>query len=130
MMEAELLPGFLVWNAGEYLLAQEEFEHLWLAEVGARRQCLRGLIHAAMGFHYVTLRDISSAQSKLSSATTILARLAADSLGLDLDGLRSGIAVVRAGLDGAEDDGSVDPKGVPFPRLVPAAAAAPHEGQP
>jgi hypothetical protein len=130
MMEAELLPGFLLWNAGEYLLAQEEFEHLWLAEVGARRQCLRGLIHAAMGFHYVIVRDISSAQSKLSSATTILASLAADSLGLELDGLRAGIAVVRARLDGAEGDWSVDPKGVPFPCLVPAAAAAPHERQP
>ena len=130
MMEAELLPGFLLWNAGEYLLAQEEFEHLWLAEVGARRQCLRGLIHAAMGFHYVTLRDISSAQSKLTSATTILAGLAADSLGLDLDGLRAGIAAVRARLDGAEEGGSVDPEGVPFPRLVLAAAAAPHDRQP
>jgi hypothetical protein len=130
-MDAELLPAIDLWNVGEYLLAEEEFEHIWLTEVGARRQCLRGLIHAAMGFHYMSMCDISSARSKLSSASAILAGFAADFLGLDLDGLRAGIAATRAALDTAGENGPFNPAGVPIPRLAPAAAGlVPHEGQP
>jgi DUF309 family protein family protein len=129
-MDAELLPGIDLWNAGEYLLAEERFEDIWLREVGARRRCLRGLIHAAMGFHYLSLRDFSSACSKLSLAGAILAGFAADSLGLDLEGLRAGIAAAHSALQAAGEDGSLDPADVPVPRLAPAAAGpAPHEGQ-
>jgi len=130
-MDAELLPGIDLWNVGEYLLAEEEFEHIWLTEAGERRQCLRGLIHAAMGFHYMSMRDIPSARSKLSSAGAILAGFAEDFIGLDLDGLRAGIAATRAALDSVGENGSFNPAGVPVPRLAPAAAGlAPHEGQP
>ena len=128
-MDAEMLLGVTLWNAGEYLPAEEEFEHIWLTEVGARRQCLRGLIHAAMGFHYMSMRYLSSARSKLSSASAILVRFAADFLGLDLDGLRVGIAAARAALETVGEDGSVDPAGVVVPRLAPAVAgrARPEE---
>jgi DUF309 family protein family protein len=127
-MDAELLPGIDLWNVGEYLLAEEQFEDIWLREVGARRRCLRGLIHAAMGFHYLSLRDFSSACSKLSLASAILAGLAADSLGLDLQGLRAGIAAAHAALETAREDGSLNPADVPVPRLAPAATGpAPHE---
>lgn len=129
-MDAELLPGIVLWNVGEYLLAEEEFERVWLTEVGARRRYLRGLIHAAMGFHYMSVSDISSARSKLSSARAILAGFAADFLGLDLHGLRSGIAAARAALERAEGDQLFDPAGVPVPRLAPAVAGlAAHEEQ-
>ncbi|HSB79546.1 MAG TPA: DUF309 domain-containing protein [Candidatus Methylomirabilis sp.] len=129
-MDAELLPGIALWNVDEYLLAEEEFERVWLTEVGARRRYLRGLIHAAMGFHYMSLRDISSARSKLTSAGAILAGFAADFLGLDLHGLRAGIAAARAALERAGEDKLFDPAGVPVPRLAPAAAGlVAHEEQ-
>ena len=129
-MNGELLSGIDLWNAGEYLRAEEELEHAWLTEAGARRRCLRGLVHAAMGFHYMTLRDVSSARSKLSSAASILAGFTSDVLGLDLDALRAGIAGARVALEGAGDDGSFDPAGVPVPRLVSGVAvAAPQEEQ-
>ncbi|HSB71270.1 MAG TPA: DUF309 domain-containing protein [Candidatus Methylomirabilis sp.] len=129
-MDGELLSGIDLWNAGEYLRAEEEFEHLWLTEAGARRRCLRGLVHAAMGFHYMTVRDVPSARSKLSSAASILAGFASHVLGLDLDALRTGIAGARVALEAAGQDGSFDPAGVPVPRLVSGAAvAAPQEAQ-
>lgn len=129
-MDAEILPGIALWNGGEYLLAEEEFESIWLTEVGARRQCLRGLIHAAMGFHYMRMGDISSARSKLSSASAILARFAADFLGLDLDGLRAGIAAAQVALKTAGEDGSFDLAGVSIPCLTPATAGSTRqEGQ-
>ena len=130
-MDVEMLSGIAFWNGGEYLPAEEEFENIWLTEVGPRRQCLRGLIHAAMGFHYLRMGDISSARSKLSSASAILARFAADFLGLDLDGLRAGIGAAQAALETVEGDGFFDLAGVPIPCLAPATAAGMrHEGQP
>jgi DUF309 family protein family protein len=124
MMDAELLPGFILWNAGEYLLAQEEFEHLWLAEIGARRQCLRGLIHAAMGAHYVSMGDAPSARSKLASAAGILDGVAPETIGLDLDRLRAGLAAARAALDLLREDRALDPGGIPIPPLLAAPAGA------
>lgn len=123
-MDDELGPGIDLWNAGQYVEAHEEFEHLWMTEVGPRRHFLRGLIHAAMGFHYVTVGDTMSARSKLASAAGLLDGFAGDFLGLEVDGLRAGIGAVRAALEVPGGAGSLDVERVRFPRLVPVAAEA------
>jgi len=95
-VDEELRPGVALWEAGRYVEAHEEFEHLWLVEVGPRRHFLRGLVHAAMGFHYLTVGDLISARSKLASAANLLDGFPGDFLGLDVDGLRAGILASQA----------------------------------
>ncbi len=120
-VDEELRHGVALWEAGQYVEAHEEFEQLWLVEVGPRRHFLRGLVHAAMGFHYVTMGDTVSARSKLRSAADLLDGFAGDYLGLDVDGLRAGIIAVRATLDAAGDATPGDPLRLRIPRLVPAS---------
>jgi hypothetical protein len=119
-VDEELRNSVALWDAGRYLEAEEEFEQLWLVEVGLRRHFLRGLVHAAMGFHYVTMGDTLSARSKLTSAAGLLDGFTGDFLGLDVDGLRDGIARVRAVLDADRETTPVSSGHVAIPRLVPA----------
>ncbi len=125
-VDEELREGVDLWQAGQYLEAHEEFEQLWLVEVGPRRHFLRGLVHAAMGFHYVTMGDTVSAGSKLASAAGLLDGFAGDFLGLDVDGLRAGIAAVRTALEATPDATPVDPGGIVIPLLVTSLQ---HQGE-
>ncbi|MFI5338377.1 MAG: DUF309 domain-containing protein [Candidatus Methylomirabilales bacterium] len=127
--DEELRHGIALWEAGRYVEAHEEFEQLWLTEVGRRRHFLRSLIHAAMGFHYVTVGDTVSAWSKLGSAGSLLEGFAGDFLGLDVDGLRAGIAATRNVLEAARDATPVDPRRVPIPRLTPAPDGTAERGR-
>ena len=117
-MDEELRDGVSLWEAGQYLEAHEEFEHLWLVEVGPRRHFLRALVHAAMGFHYVTMGDLPSARSKLASAADLLDGFPEEFLGLDVSGLRAGIANARGVLKTAGETASTPLERLVVPRLV------------
>jgi hypothetical protein len=130
-VDRELRDGIALWEAGRYVEAHEEFEQLWRVEVGPRRHFLRGLVHAAMGFHCVTRGDVVSAWSKLRSAAGLLDGFAGDFLGLDVDGLRAGIAHVRATLNTPGDATPAESRRVAIPRLASASGDATlHEAQP
>jgi hypothetical protein len=77
-----------------------------------------------MGFHYVTMGDMLSARSKLATAAALLDGFPEDFLGLDVDGIRAGIAEARAVLEATGDGTPVDPERVVIPRLVPALGDA------
>ncbi len=118
-MNDELLPGITAWNAGQFCEAADCFEDVWVGEVGPPRQCLRGLIHAALGLHYAIATDVDAAESKLAIAERLLAPFPADFLGVDLDGLRARLAVIRAHLEALRGD-RIAPAGLPeglLPRL-------------
>ncbi len=117
-VDEELRHGIALWQADRYVEAHEEFEQLWLVEVGPRRHFLRGLVHAAMGFHYLTVGDLLSARSKLASAADLLDGFPGGFLGLDVDGLRAGIAASRAALEAGGDAAPPDPGRVAIPRLT------------
>lgn len=121
-VDEELRPGVALWEAGRYVEAHEEFEHLWLVEVGPRRHFLRGLVHAAMGFHYLTVGDLISARSKLASAANLLDGFPGDFLGLDVDGVRAGILASQAALETGGVAAPMDLGWVTIPRLTQAAA--------
>lgn len=116
-VDEELRHGVALWEAGQYVEAHEEFEHLWLVEVGPRRHFLRGLVHAAMGFHYLTVGDLLSARSKLASAANLLDGFPGGFLGLNVEGLRAGIEASRAALETGGDAVPLDPGRVVIPRL-------------
>jgi predicted metal-dependent hydrolase len=121
-VDEELRPGVALWEAGRYVEAHEEFEHLWLVEVGPRRHFLRGLVHAAMGFHYLTVGDLISARSKLASAANLLDGFPGDFLGLDVDGVRAGILASRAVLETGGHGAPADFGGVTIPHLTQQVA--------
>jgi len=121
-VDEELRHGVALWEAGQYVEAHEEFEQLWLVEVGPRRHFLRGLVHAAMGFHYLTVGDLVSARSKLASAADLLDGFPGGFLGLNVDTLRAGIATSRAALETSGHAAPMDPGRVVIPRLTQQAA--------
>lgn len=124
-VDEELRKGVALWEAGRYVEAHEEFEQQWLTEVGPRRHFLRGLIHAAMGFHYVTVGDTVSAWSKLGSAGSLLEGFAGNFLGLNVDGLRVGIAATRIVLEAARETTPGDHlRRILIPRLTPRAGGS------
>ena len=130
-VDEELRRGVALWEAGLYVEAHEEFEQLWLTEVGPRRHFLRGLIHAAMGFHYVTMGDALSAWSKLGSASSLLEGFADSFLGLNVRRLRAGIASARIALGTARGDVPRDLQCILIPRLTPVSGgAAAREAEP
>jgi len=125
-LDGELFSGVASWNAGRFCEAADRFEDVWVGEVGARRACLRGLIHVAMGLHYLGVEDAERARAKLATAARLLEPLAADELGLDLGHLRSGVALIRARLEAEKGGGDplVAIRGVPLPRLRAASGEA------
>jgi predicted metal-dependent hydrolase len=130
-LDEELREGVALWEAGWYVEAHEAFEQLWLTEVGPRRHFLRGLIHAAMGFHYVTVGDTVSAWSKLNSAGSLLQGFTSDFLGMNVDGLRDGIAAARTVLEAARDATPVTLRCILIPRLtLESGSAAVRETEP
>jgi hypothetical protein len=122
-VDEELREGVVLWEAGRYLEAHEVLEQLWLTEVGPRRHFLRGLIHAAMGFHYVTVGDTVSAWSKLRSAGSLLQGFTGDFLGLNVEGLRAGIAAARTVLETARGVAPATLRGILIPRLTPVSGS-------
>lgn len=122
-VDTELRDAVALWEAGRYVEAHEEFERLWLVEVGPPRHFLRGLVHAAMGFHYLTGGDPVSAWSKLRSAAALLEGFPGDFLGLDVDGLRTGIAAVRDALGATGDAAGADREHFVIPGLIPASGS-------
>jgi hypothetical protein len=91
--------GVAAWNAGRYSEAADRFVEVWAGEVGQRRACLRGVIHAAMGLHYLGVGDLERARAKLKTAARLLDTLPGDACGLDLNDLRAGLAAIRTCLD-------------------------------
>lgn len=117
--EDDLGPGIASWNAGEFAEAADHWEEVWVGEVGASRECLRGVIHAAMGLHYAVAGDPDAARSKLATAARLLAPFPGSFLGLDIQSLRSAVGMIRARVERENGDGA--PSGflgdVALPRL-------------
>ena len=124
VMDEDFHLGMALWNADQYVEAHEAFERLWMVEVGPRRHFLRGLVHAAMGFHYVTRQDTVSARSKLSSAAGLLDGFPGDFLGLDVDGLRAGLTSLLAELEAGRDPMALEAGGRAIPGLHFQSAGA------
>jgi hypothetical protein len=81
-----------------------------------------------MGFHYVTMGDTVSAGSKLRSAADLLDGFPGDFLGLDVDGLRAGIAGVRATLEMEGNAAPRTPGRVVIPHLARTSRRMPMLG--
>ncbi len=120
--DADTLEAVRTYNAGHYLEAHELFELIWMTRGGAEKIFYQGLVHVAMGFHYLLAGDFDRATAKLRRASELLDDFAADFLGFDVEALRRSIACCRHRL---EELGIADITG--FDRtLIPPLERLPH----
>ncbi len=93
--DADTLEAVQTYNAGHYLEAHELFELIWMTKSGPDRIFYQGLVHVAMGFHYLLAGDFDRATAKLRRAAELLDDFAADYVGIDVDCLRRSLARCR-----------------------------------
>ena len=94
-LDTDTLEAVRTYNAGHFLEAHELFELIWMTKGGADRIFYQGLVHVAMGFHYVLAGDFDRATAKLRRAAELLDDFAADYLGLDVETLRRSLTSCR-----------------------------------
>ena len=122
-MDAELLEGARLFNARAFCDSHERFEEEWMVEVGPRKWFLKGLVHTAMGFHYVTHGDHPKGMSLLASGMHLLEGFADDFMGMDVAAFREAVGRCRRVLDrpGSGGTASLDP--ALFPTIAPRGGA-------
>ncbi len=130
-MDDALDPIIASWNTGRFAEAADRLEEVWAGEVGARRECLRGMIHVAMGLYYAGVGDGDAARSKLTMAQRLLAPFAGNVLGVDVVDLRTAVAAIltRVEQGGSQNGPSGFLGGVSVPRLDAGFATVRHEVQ-
>ena len=94
-LDIETLEAVRTYNAGHYLEAHELFELIWMRQGGARKIFYQGLVHFAMGFHYLVAEDFDRASAKLQRAAELLEDFAVGFLGFDVGTLRGSVALCR-----------------------------------
>lgn len=110
-MDPELDEGARLFNAREFCESHERFEEEWMVEVGPRKWFLKGLVHTAMGFHYLTHGDYAKGMSLLLSGLQLLEGFAEDFMGMDVVRFRAAVARCRQELErlGPIDAATLDP---------------------
>jgi len=114
-VDPELAEGVRLFNARAFCDSHERFEEEWMVEVGPRKWFLKGLVHTAMGFHYVTGGDYPKGMSLLRSGLDLLDGFADDFMGMDVAGFRAAAARCRQELEGIGPEGAeaLDPTLIP-----------------
>ena len=115
-MPKELRRFLTRFDQGEYWLAHEELEPLWLRE---RDELSKGLIHLAAGLLHARRHNWRGAHAKISSAHTLLCKAFPTLKGVRLDELRDTVGQMCAGISAylVCDDG--DDSLVPDLKLAP-----------
>ena len=90
-MDPDLAEGVRLFNMREFCESHERFEEEWMVEVGPRKWFLKGLVHTAMGFHYLTHGDSPKGMSLLGSGLQLLEGFAGDFMGVDVAGFRAAV---------------------------------------
>ncbi|MBI2902560.1 MAG: DUF309 domain-containing protein [Candidatus Methylomirabilis oxyfera] len=122
-LDFETLEAVRTYNTGHYLEAHELFELIWMRRGGAQKIFYQGLVHVAMGFHYLVAGDFDRASAKLHRAAGLLDDVPVDFLGFDVGTLRDALAISRRRLaeHGASGITRFDRSLVPRLTLLPHA---------
>ena len=113
----EELPRFLArFDQGEYWLAHEELERLWLRE---RDEFSKGLIHLAAGLLHARRRNWRGAHAKISSAWVLLGAASPTVKGVHLEELRAAVKQLCAVADDHLVSGGGDGSLLPVLKLAP-----------
>ena len=118
-MDPELAEGARLFNTGEFCESHERFEEEWMVEVGSRKWFLKGLVHTAMGFHYVTHDDYPKGMSLLQSGMHLLDGFADDFMGMDVEAFRQAVARCRQALERLGPAGATSLNRAFRPKIAP-----------
>ncbi len=88
MDEEKFQRGVALFNSGEFFLAHEVWEELWMNEAEPEKTFLQGLIQLAAAFHHYVRGNSAGAQSLLAAAAVKLQRFAPNHRGIAVDELR------------------------------------------
>jgi uncharacterized protein len=121
-VDAELREGVRLFNARAFCDSHERFEEEWMVEVGPRKWFLKGLVHTAMGFHYVTHADHPKGMSLLRSGLQLLDGFPDDFMGMDVAEFRAGVDRCRQALERLGPDRAAAADPALFPTIVPSRA--------
>ena len=116
-LDRDTLEAVRTYNAGQYLEAHELFELIWMTKGGAERIFYQGLVHVAMGFHYLVAGDFERSSAKLQRAAELLGDFEADFLGFDVEALRGSVASCRRRLRELGESGITRFETTLIPRL-------------
>jgi predicted metal-dependent hydrolase len=87
VLERELLPAVLLFNAGLYFEVHEVLEALWRGATGSTKTFLQGLLQIAVALHHVERGNRSGAAAQLSKGTDKIRRSRAAAPAVDSDRL-------------------------------------------
>ena len=93
-----LLRGLDLFDAGQHFEAHEDWEELWMGEVGATRHLLQALIQLTVALHHRERGNRSGADALLERAQGHLEQVPAPACFLDPRRLEAAIAALRAEL--------------------------------
>ncbi len=97
-----LAEGLKCYRSGEYFLAHEHWEGVWLTREEPEKTFLQALIQIAAAFHHLRRENRVGAASLLRSALRKLAPYASDFGGIAVDSLRETSTAWLAALDAGE----------------------------
>lgn len=86
--EEKFQRGVALFNSGEFFLAHEVWEELWMDEAEPEKTFLQGLIQLAAALHHYVRGNSAGAQSLLAAAAVKLQRFAPNHRGIAVAELR------------------------------------------
>jgi predicted metal-dependent hydrolase len=78
--------GIELFNAGDYLAAHEEFEHVWLSNEGADADFFKGLVQACVALHHYREGNLEGAARLHAGHRMYLAAFLPRHRGIDVAG--------------------------------------------
>lgn len=96
-MDAALRAGIALYNAGQYRIAHDAWEHPWIgmSDADERKDFLQGLIQFTVAIHHATVDNGAGARSLAEKAPTYLDGCGDAFAGVDLAPVRSYLAALR-----------------------------------
>jgi len=96
-MDAALRAGIALYNAGQYRIAHDAWEHAWIgmSDADERKDFLQGLIQFTVAIHHATVDNAAGARSLAEKAPTYLGGYGDGFAGVDLAPVRSYLAALR-----------------------------------
>ena len=96
-MDAALRAGIALYNAGQYRIAHDAWEHAWIgmSDADERKDFLQGLIQFTVAIHHATVDNTAGARSLAEKAPTYLGNYEETFAGVPLEPVRSYLAAIR-----------------------------------
>ncbi len=94
-LDAPVIEGLKLFNAGEYFECHELLENAWRAETGAIRELYRGILQVAVGYYQIRRGNYIGARKMFTRCRRWLAPFPDSCQGINLGKLRRDFQIVE-----------------------------------